>query len=594
MPSEWSLEEALLAGNDEILEINSDLRTINVPSGYVFGVFNDKDVFPVLFKMARTYDGQDMSEFQFRINYQNANGEGGNYIVEDKKVETKTIYFSWLLGREVFRGEGQVKFVVCLRKFNTDGSIAKEFNTTIARGTVLSGLEVDDPESDPYKIIGQVDSLEILAQVEDIQKDVDEKAVGVTDRYNDIMQVKRTFGSPLVAATAAEMTETNRVYVYTGSESGYTNGHWYYYQDSKWNDGGVYNSSAINTDTTLKVSGMAADAKAAGDAIDGLKADLNEIEEEIQDIEPLSEDAKTALLNCFAHVAWIDEHGQDYVDALEEALYPETGLVSISAVFNPGSNTIYDTTPLNDLKAYLTVTGHYSDGRSKSIRDYTLSGTLLVGTRTITVTVDNKTTTFNVTVEYMSFEWNYTSGIPQSNGFTQYSSSGTGEMQSNGYLMTANDASDNSYRLYYQWPDFSHEYTKVILEITFILNKWGSYNAAPYTNGIRIEPGLGKINNVTIPNPEFVLNTSGLTSWHPTQSNKYNHDVLNAYNFVVGNEYTVKIELTPENCKIYINDELLATETSEYYNDHTASAIWGVTRGASITVKSYKEQRGVS
>lgn len=38
-------------------------------------------------------------------------------------------------------------------------------------------------------------------------------------------------------------------------------------------------------------------------------------------IEGLSSNAKAALLNCFAHVAWIDGHGQDYYDALESALY---------------------------------------------------------------------------------------------------------------------------------------------------------------------------------------------------------------------------------------------------------------------------------
>lgn len=406
MPSEWSLEEALLSGNDEILEINSDLRTINVPSGYVFGVFNDKDVFPVLFKMDRTYDGQDMSEFQFRINYQNASGEGGNYIVEDKKVETKTIYFSWLLGREVFRGEGQVKFVVCLRKFNTDGSIAKEFNTTIARGTVLSGLEVDDPESDPYKIIGQVDSLEILAQVEDIQKDVDEKAVDVTDRYNDVMQVKRTFGSPLVAATAAEMTDTTRVYVYTGSETGYTNGHWYYHQDSTWNDGGVYNSSAINTDTTLKVSGMAADAKAAGDAVDDLKADLSKMKP------GLSDEAKVALLACFANVAWINEDGKTYYDNLEAALYDD--YPKIIATFSPGTNVIYTDDALDDLKQYLTVkyyTSKTDTGTTIPSANYTLSGVLNEGVNTIRVVynTDYKTTFIVNAIDFYNvWEWRWT------------------------------------------------------------------------------------------------------------------------------------------------------------------------------------------
>lgn len=37
----------------------------------------------------------------------------------------------------------------------------------------------------------------------------------------------------------------------------------------------------------------------------------------------LSDEAKAALLNCFAHTAWIDEHGQDYYDELYFALYGE-------------------------------------------------------------------------------------------------------------------------------------------------------------------------------------------------------------------------------------------------------------------------------
>lgn len=74
-------------------------------------------------------------------------------------------------------------------------------------------------------------------------------------------------GSPLVANTAADMTDHNKIYVYTGSETGYTAGNWYYWNGSAWASGGVYNSVAVQTDTTLTVSGKAADAKATGDAI---------------------------------------------------------------------------------------------------------------------------------------------------------------------------------------------------------------------------------------------------------------------------------------------------------------------------------------
>jgi hypothetical protein len=75
-------------------------------------------------------------------------------------------------------------------------------------------------------------------------------------------------------------------------------------------------------------------------------------------------------------------------------------LSSISASFNPGTATIYESTSLDSLKQYLTVTATYSDSSTATISstDYTLSGTLSVGTSTVTVTYGGKTTTFSVYV----------------------------------------------------------------------------------------------------------------------------------------------------------------------------------------------------
>lgn len=77
------------------------------------------------------------------------------------------------------------------------------------------------------------------------------------------------YGSPLTAALEADMLDTSRVYVYTGSETGMIFGHWYYYEDGEWEDGGVYQSQGVQTDTTLSIPGMPADAGAAGDALAG-------------------------------------------------------------------------------------------------------------------------------------------------------------------------------------------------------------------------------------------------------------------------------------------------------------------------------------
>ena len=108
---------------------------------------------------------------------------------------------------------------------------------------------------------------------------------------------------------------------------------------------------------------------------------------------------KEALLDCFEHVAWIDDDGQVYYQALYDALYART-LTSISAVFEQGQAVIYDDDTLDDLKQYLTVTAHYDDGTTAIITTYTLSGTLNPGTSSIQVSYENKKAYFNVTVTH--------------------------------------------------------------------------------------------------------------------------------------------------------------------------------------------------
>ena len=74
-------------------------------------------------------------------------------------------------------------------------------------------------------------------------------------------------GGPQVAQVAAAMTDTSKIYVYTGSETGYTKGNWYYYNGTEWVSGGVYNATAVQTDKTLSISGQPADSKETGDKI---------------------------------------------------------------------------------------------------------------------------------------------------------------------------------------------------------------------------------------------------------------------------------------------------------------------------------------
>ena len=117
-------------------------------------------------------------------------------------------------------------------------------------------------------------------------------------------------------------------------------------------------------------------------------------------------ETKDALLECFEHVAWVDTDGQIYYNNLLNALYP---LQSISAVYTQ-SGTVTPNTPLDDLKSDLVVTATFEDGTTKAVTNYTLSGTLTVGTSTVTVTYFTETTTFNVTVSAGYIYYDYLQG----------------------------------------------------------------------------------------------------------------------------------------------------------------------------------------
>ena len=81
----------------------------------------------------------------------------------------------------------------------------------------------------------------IDAAIHELESDVEAK----------LTAIRAAVGSPLTAATKAAMTDTSKVYVYTGSESGMTAGNWYYYNGSAWVSGGVYNAAALETDESL-------------------------------------------------------------------------------------------------------------------------------------------------------------------------------------------------------------------------------------------------------------------------------------------------------------------------------------------------------
>ena len=170
--------------------------------------------------------------------------------------------------------------VVQLMYFPTSGGTAKtsQYRTVTFESNGIPG-DAPDPYEGLLEQIAQLTSQATAAAStataaaqaasttveEGVKTERSQRIAADEDLQTQITSLMGAVGGPLTAATAAAMTDTSKVYVYVGNESGYNYGHWYYYAGANWADGGVYNATALETDPTLSVEGMAADAAATGD-----------------------------------------------------------------------------------------------------------------------------------------------------------------------------------------------------------------------------------------------------------------------------------------------------------------------------------------
>ena len=113
----------------------------------LLGVESDDDVNKIPFQMPKEYCGFDLSTFSARINYVNANGDGDIYIIDDVSVDgddPSLMNFTWLVGRNACAYKGNTQFIVCLKLFDENSTVIKQFNTTVYSLPVLQGLETTE------------------------------------------------------------------------------------------------------------------------------------------------------------------------------------------------------------------------------------------------------------------------------------------------------------------------------------------------------------------------------------------------------------------------------------------------------------------
>ena len=208
-----------------------------------------------------------------------------------------------------------------------------------------------------------------------------------TEIYNKISVPGANLGSGVIKGTDAQNLLAQEVAIKAYKEGKqFVNRHLYPYSDS------TYVTFAITTniqDATIKINGI-----------------------EQSSIEVI----KGSTVNW--EVSKDEYHTQNGVEIVSKditkrvELRPIIEVESITAEFTQGLRTIFNEDSLDDLRKNLVVTANYENGSSEIIEDYELSGALVGGISTITVSYGGASTTFDVSVteivipsEYTRYEW---------------------------------------------------------------------------------------------------------------------------------------------------------------------------------------------
>ena len=188
---------------DSYLEINPNTREIIIPDEEkVLGVMSDDDGERKYFRIDR-YAGNnlDFSKANIYVNYRDANGNTNQYLCDDVQIKNDAVVFSWLLSRSALMYKGTVYFIVCCKWSNSEGTLTNEWNTTLATGEVLEGLEATEVVKAKYSdIIEQL--LNLFAENVDTDIMYNKTQRVVTLKKNDDASVNKLLPTLTADATA--------------------------------------------------------------------------------------------------------------------------------------------------------------------------------------------------------------------------------------------------------------------------------------------------------------------------------------------------------------------------------------------------------
>lgn len=132
-------EPHIVVGDDRVITVPESLKRIAVQY--------DHNVETVTFDCPRYWDGLDMSKMVVYINYKLPNRMLGSYVADNVAVDendTNLMHFTWTISRNVTEVDGNILFLVCIKKTDSDGNEENHWNSELNNTMYVSkGLETN-------------------------------------------------------------------------------------------------------------------------------------------------------------------------------------------------------------------------------------------------------------------------------------------------------------------------------------------------------------------------------------------------------------------------------------------------------------------
>ena len=193
-------------------------------------MLEDSHVTDWVFHIPRILNNLDVSGWAWWLVYINARGQKYSELLElsedpESPLEKCIATYSVDYGMSI--KAGIVRFSLEAINTDTGGEILNEWHTQTYQAKVQDTLQGNQVE------FAETESDIISALIVEIQNKVRQLVGGAT---------------PEPVSLIADMTDTKKVYLYVGEETGESTNYWYYYNGSAWVAGGLY-ASGITVDS---------------------------------------------------------------------------------------------------------------------------------------------------------------------------------------------------------------------------------------------------------------------------------------------------------------------------------------------------------